>query len=107
RIVHNVVGKVITSSLELEYRYAEPYIATRRDNEDLSERLKVAASAILQEQAARPRASKIGLIENRAAQDRVLASICHATVGDRVACPLKMRLSPQTEAKAPGATWSP
>ena len=61
RIVHNVVGKVITNSLELEYRYAEPYIATRRDNEDLSEPLKNAASAILREQAARaPR------IENRA-----------------------------------------
>ena len=106
RIVHNVVGKVITSSLELEYRYAEPYIGTRRDNEDLSEPLKVAASAILQEQAARPRALKIGFIENRAAQDRVLERICRAVVGDGVACPLKMSLSPQTEAKAPGATWS-
>jgi hypothetical protein len=106
RIVHNVVGKVVASSLELEYRYAEPYIATRRDNEDLSEPLKGAAIAILQEQAARPRASKIALIENRAAQDRVLARICHATAGDRVACPLTMKLAPQPEAKAPGATWS-
>jgi len=106
RIVHNAVGKVITNSLELEYRYAEPYIATRRDNEDLSEPLKRAASAILQEQAALPRALKIGLIENRAVQDRVLERICDATVGDRVACPLKMKLSPQTEAKALGAAWS-
>lgn len=106
RIVHNVAGKVITSALELEYRYAEPYIATRRDNEDLSEPLKAAAGAILQEQAARPRVSKIGLVENRAVQDRVLERICQATAGDRVACPLKMRLSPQPDAKAPGATWS-
>jgi|SoiMethySBSTD1v2_1073268.scaffolds.fasta_scaffold99203_2 hypothetical protein len=106
RIVHNVVGKVITNSLELDYRYAEPYIAARGDNEDLSEPLKRAASAILREQAALPRASKIGLIENRAVQDRVLERICSATVGDRVACPLKMKLSPQTEAKALGATWS-
>jgi hypothetical protein len=106
RIVRNVLGKVITSSLELEYRYAEPYIATRRDNEDLLEPLKGAASAILQEQAARPRAAKIGLIENRAVQDRVLESICRATVGDRIACPLTMRLTPQSEATALGATWS-
>ena len=105
RIVHNVAGKVTASSLELEYRYAEPYIAARRDNEDLSQPLKAAASAILQEQAARPRVAKIGLVENRAAQDRVLERICHATVGD-IACPLKMKLSPQPEAKAPGATWS-
>jgi hypothetical protein len=54
RIVHNVVGKVITNSLELDYRYAEPYIAARGDNEDLSEPLKRAASAILREQAALP-----------------------------------------------------
>ena len=106
RIVHNVAGKVITSALELEYRYAEPYIATRRDNEDLSEPLRRAASAILQGQAALARSSKIELIEKRAVQDRVLESICRATVGDRVACPLKMRLSPEKEATVLGATWS-
>jgi hypothetical protein len=106
RIVHNVVGKVITSSMELEYRYAEPYIATRRDNEDLSTPLARAATAILQEKAALPRASKIALIEKRAVQDRVLEKICHATVGDRVACPIKMSLSPQSEATVLGATWS-
>ena len=106
RIVHNVVGKVITSSLELEYRYAEPYIATRRDNEDLSTPLTRAASAILQEEAALPRASKIALIEKRAIQDRVLEKICHTTVGDRVACPIKMSLTPQSEATVLGATWS-
>jgi hypothetical protein len=106
RIVHNVVGKLITNGLELEYRHAEPYIATRRDNEDLAEPLKRAAGAILQEQAGLPRALKIGLVENRAVQDRVLEKICHATVGDGVACPLKMKLLPQPEAKVPGATWS-
>jgi hypothetical protein len=106
RVVHNVVGKVITSSLELEYRYAESYIANRHDNEDLSGPLTRAASAMLQEEAALPRASKIELIQNRAVQDRVLERICHATVGDQLACPIKMRLSPQSEATAPGATWS-
>src|SRR5262249_34879628 len=106
RMVQNVVGNLITSGLELEYRYAEPYIATRRDNEDLSEPLRRAADAILQQQAALPRSSKIELIEKRAAQDRVLESICRATVGDRVTCPLKMKLSPQGEATALGATWS-
>lgn len=106
RIVHNVVGKVITSSLELEYRYAEPYIATHHDNEDLSKPLTQAAGAILQEEAALPRASKIALLGQREAQDRVLEKICHAAVGERVACPIKMRLSPQSEATALGATWS-
>lgn len=106
RIVRNVLGTVITSSLELEYRYAEPFIATRRDDEDLSGPLKGAASAILQAQAAQPRAAKIALIENRAVQDRVLGRICQATVGDGIACPLRMKLSAQSEATAPGAPWS-
>jgi hypothetical protein len=104
-IVHNVVGKVITSSLELDYRYAEPYIATRRHNEDLSQPLTRAASAVLQEQAALPRASKIALIEKRPLQDRVLERICHATVGHQAACPIKMRLSPLSEATALGGIW--
>lgn len=107
RIVHNVVGKVIASSLELEYRYGDRYIAAHRGNADLSEPLARAARGILQEEAAQPRASKIGLIEKRAAQDRVLEKICRATVGGPVACPIKMRLSPQNEATALGATWSP
>jgi hypothetical protein len=103
RVVHNVAGQVVASALELEYRYAEPYIATRRDNEDLAEPLRRAAGTILQEQAALPRAAKIELVEKRAVQERVLASICRAMVGDSAACPLKMKLTPQKD--APGATW--
>jgi len=106
RIVHNVVGKVIASGLELEYRYADAYIAARRNNEDLSEPLSRAAGAILQEQAAQTRSAKIELLEKRAVQDRLLERICRATVGDHVACPLKMKISPQKEATALGAAWS-
>ena len=106
RIVQNVVGKVLTSGIELEYRYADPYIATRRHDEDLAEPLRRAASAIIEKQAALPRASKIELIEKRTVQDRVLREICGAAVGDGVTCPLQMKLSPQEEATAPGAPWS-
>src|SRR5581483_2996666 len=106
RIVQNVVGKVLTSGLELEYRYADPYIATRRHKEDLSEPLRRAAGAILAEQAALPRSAKIELVEKRAVQDRVLQSICLAAVGDRASCPLQMKLLPQEEATALGAPWS-
>jgi hypothetical protein len=106
RIVHSVIGKVIASSLELEYRYSEPYIATRRNNEDLSKSLTRAAGAILQEEAALPRGSRIALLEKRAVQDRILEEICHATIGDRISCPIRMRLTPQTEATALGGTWS-
>src|SRR5262249_29347679 len=78
----------------------------RGPDEARPEPLKRAASPILQAQAALPRSSRIALTEKGAAQDRVLQSICRATVGDGVACPLKMSLSPQKEATALGGTWS-
>jgi hypothetical protein len=106
RIVHSVVGKVITNALELEYRYSESYIATRRDNEDLSKPLTRAAGAILQEEAALSRGSRIALLEKRAVQDHVLEKICHATIAERIPCPIRLRLSPQSEATVLGATWS-
>lgn len=106
KVVHNVAGKVMTNSLELDYRYAKSYIAARHPTEDLSESLTAAASAVLQEEAARPRASKIALIEKRAVQERVLEKICRGAVGDRVACPITMSLAPQSEATALGSTWS-
>ena len=107
KIVRNVSGKMVASALELEYRYADSWIATRRDGEDLAEPLARAASAILAEQAALPRAARIELAGNRAVQDRVLQSVCRAAIGEGVACPLKMSLSPQKEATALGGTWSP
>lgn len=106
KIVQNVAGTVITSSLELEYRYDDSYIATRRHDEDLSEPLRRAADVILHAQAALPRSAKIELLDKRAAQDRVLQSICVAAVGQHVGCPLQMKLTPQEEATALGATWS-
>jgi hypothetical protein len=106
RIIHGVAGRIVASALELEYRYAEPYIATRRHNDDLSEPLRGAAGAILEQQAALPRAAKIELVEKRAVQDRVVESICRAMVGDGVACPVKLRLSPQKDATGPGGAWS-
>jgi hypothetical protein len=107
RTVHNVVGKVVAGALELEYRYAEPYVATRRDKEDLAKPLYKAASAILEEEAAKPRTAKIRLLEKREVQSRVLERICRAAVADEASCPIKMGLSPQREATVLGATWSP
>lgn len=106
RIVHNTSGTVATNSLLLNYRYAEPYIATRRHQDDLLDPISNAAIAILQEEAKRPRASRIALIDDEGARKVVLEKICRAAVGAQSACPLKMTLIPQNEATALGATWS-
>ena len=106
RTVHNVSGKFVASSMEIEYRYADPYIATRRHDEDLSKPLIRAASVILKEEAMRPRSSKIALLDDAAVQTRVVEQICGATVGDRTECPLKMKLLPQIESTGLTGTWS-
>lgn len=106
RTVHNVSGKIVTSSIEIDYRYDDSYIATRQHNEDLAEPLTRAASVALKEEAQRPRAAKIGLVDDSSVQSRVIERICAATVGDRIACPLKMKLLPQNEATGLGGTWS-
>jgi len=106
RIVHDVVGNVVTDGMGIEYRYAEPYIATRRHEENLAEPLIRAASGVLGAEAQRPRSSRIALLEDRAVQGRVLETICSAAVGGGIPCPLKMKLLPQSEAMGLGATWS-
>ncbi len=106
RIVHNTSGTVATNSLLLNYRYAEPYIASRRHQDDLLDPISSAATAILQEEVKRPRASRIALLDDEAARKVVLEKICRAATGSQMACPIKMTLVPQNEATAVGATWS-
>jgi hypothetical protein len=106
RTVHNVAGKIVASSMEIDYRYADPYIATRRHQEDLAKPLERAAGTILKEEVRRPRAAKIALLDDAAAQNRVIARICKAAVGERIECPLKMKLLPQNEATGLGGPWS-
>jgi len=106
RIVGNVAGTLRISGLELEYHYAAPYIAGRRNGDDLAVPLVRAATAILGEEAHATRASRIALLEDHTVQDGVLAKLCRSTVGDVAPCPLAMKLSPLREAQALGATWS-
>ena len=106
RIVHNVLGKIVASQMEIDYRYADSYIATRRHDEDVSEPLTRAANAVLAAEAQQPRASKIALVDDAAAQKRVLDRICTSTVGEHVSCPLKSKMLPQNEATGLGGTWS-
>lgn len=105
-IVHDVAGQVATNALVLDYAYAEPYVATRRAQNDLLERLSNAASAVLAEESKKPRASRIALIEDDTHRKSVLEKICRAVVGDRSSCPIKMRLTAEDKATEPGATWS-
>jgi hypothetical protein len=106
RLVHNVTGKIVASSVELDYRYADPYIGTRRHDEDLSKPLIRAARTIMKEEAQGSRASKIALLDDNAIQNRLLERICRATVGDVDECPIKMKMLPQNQATGVGGTWS-
>jgi hypothetical protein len=106
RIVHHVAGTVTVNAVEVKYRFAESYIATRSDGEDASTLLISAVNAALAVEGRKSRSSRIGLFENREVHDRLLENICRAVVQDGMACPLKLTLSPQSAATIIGGLWS-
>src|SRR5215470_17082257 len=106
RIIRNVAGTAAVNAAEVQYRYAEPYIAGRRNEEDLSAPVIAAAAAMLSEEARKSRSSRIALFDKREVHEQLLARLCQAIVPNEARCPLKLSLAPQTEATLPGAVWS-
>ncbi|MGD9804371.1 MAG: hypothetical protein AB7E81_03820 [Hyphomicrobiaceae bacterium] len=106
RIVRNVSGKLTVSQLGLTYNFADRYIKTRQDGEDVAKPLSGVASAALAKAAGGNRGARIAVATEGPAQDRFLSEICQAVTGGRSACPLKMSLSPEQDATAPGELWS-
>ena len=106
RIVRNVVGAATVNAVELEYRYSDLYIAKRGNGEDLSIPVMSATNAILAEEAAKSRSSRIALFDKPEVHDQLLRNLCRAIVPDESRCPLKLNLSAQAEATMPGAVWS-
>lgn len=106
RIVRNVAGTVTVNAVEVQYRFAEPYIATRSNDEDISKPLISAVDAALTVEAGKSRSSRIALLERREVHERLLDKICRAVVLDSLTCPLRLNLSPQSDATTLGAVWS-
>ncbi len=106
KIVRNVAGTATVNEAEVQYRYSEPYISGRSDEEDLSVPVITAVSAVLAAEAKKPRSSRIALFEKREVHDELLRKLCHSIVPSQGKCPLKLSLSPQAEATIPGAVWS-
>src|SRR6185295_20015247 len=48
----------------------------------------------------------IALFESHEVHDRLLEGICRAVVQGKIGCPLKLTLSPQSEAMVLGGIWS-
>jgi hypothetical protein len=106
KIVRNTAGTAIVNSVEVKYRFAEPYIATRSDGEDISKPLISALSALLAAESAKPRSARIALFETRKAYDRLIESTCRAVDQDSSTCPMKLDLIPQATARGVGGIWS-
>jgi hypothetical protein len=106
KIVRNVVGTTIVNSVEVKYRFAEPYIARRSDEEDVSKPLIGAVNMVLAVESKKSRSSRFALFETREANDRLIESICRAVDQDGSACPLKLTLTPQIAARSVGGVWS-
>ena len=71
RIVRNVAGTVTVNAVEIKYRFAEPYIATRSDGEDVSKPLIDAANAALAAEGRKSRSARIALFEVREVHARL------------------------------------
>jgi hypothetical protein len=106
RIVRNVAGTATVYAVEVQYRFAKPYISTRQNEEDLSAPVLSAANAMLAGETGRSRSSRIALFENRTIYEQFLATLCRTIVPGEPSCPLKLSLSPQSEATILGAVWS-
>jgi hypothetical protein len=106
RVVQNVTGTINVKSVDVQYRYNEMYVATRSDNEDLSQPVISATNTILTVEAGNSRSSRIALFDRREVHDRLLDRICRAAVPASMPCPLKLSLSPQIEATTLGSVWS-
>ena len=106
RIVRNVAGTVATNAVDVKYRFAEPYIATRSDEEDISKPLVSAANSALAAEAKKSRTARIALFEAREVHDRLLDTICRAITQGAIPCPVKLTLSPQSAATVVGGVWS-
>jgi hypothetical protein len=106
RMVRNVAGTAVVNAAEVQYRYAETYIAGRSNEEDLSVPVITAARAILTEEAEKSRAWRIALFDKREVHDQLLSRLCRAMLPNEARCPLKLSLAPQAEATLPGAVWS-
>jgi hypothetical protein len=106
RIVRNVTGIATVSAAQVQYRYSEPYISGRSNEEDLSAPVISATHAVLKEEAKGSRSSRIALFEKREVHDQLLSTLCRAIAPNEARCPLKLSLSPQTEATVPGGLWS-
>lgn len=106
RIVHNVAGTITVNSVDLKYLYHEPYIATRGNGEDLSLPIIKAAAALLAAEASKSRSARIAVFEGPKSLDRLSDKICRTVVADKIQCPLKLSLLPQSDAVILGALWS-
>jgi hypothetical protein len=106
RIVRNAVGTATVNSVDMKYRFAEPFIARRSDEEDVSKPLIGVVNAALAVESTKSRSSRIALFEARETLDQFIESICRTVEPTGSGCPLKLTLTPQIAARSVGGVWS-
>lgn len=106
KVVRNVDGTFTASAVDVQYRFAKPYIATRGADEDLSGPVVGAVTAALATESKRSRSSRSALFETRQAQDLFTAGICRTVIQGESQCPLKLTLTPHRTETTFGGVWS-
>ena len=106
KIIRNVEGSATIHAVDMKYRYSEPYIASRRDGDDLAIPVVDAMAAALAVEVARPRLARIALFETKEVHSRFLADVCDNVVHGKGSCPLNLTLTATAAATLPGGLWS-
>jgi hypothetical protein len=106
RIIRSVEGTATINAVDVQYKFAPSYIASCRDEDDLSRPLVDALTAALATEATKPRSSRIAVFEAKDAQSQFLAGVCRAVMGSESPCPLKLTITPNPAATPPGGLWS-
>ena len=106
KVVRNVEGAFTASAVDVRYKFAKPYLATRRADEDLSVAIVDAVTAALGTESKRSRTSRSVLFESGQVHDRFIAGLCRAVAGGVSPCPLELTFTPQRAATTLGGLWS-
>lgn len=106
KIIRNVEGSARLHSVDFKYRFSEAFIASRRDDEDLSSLIVEVMNAALAAEIEKPKRTRVALYDPKDVPARFLAEVCNNITHGKGECPLTMTLTPTPAAMLPGEPWS-
>lgn len=106
KVVRNVEGSATINAVDVSYKFANAYIASCGNDEDIARPLVDSLTAALTTEIGKSRSLRLPLFESKIAQSQFLTGVCHDTWGSKSPCPVKLTIAPNSAATLPGGLWS-